>query len=177
MPTWTGPHATPADTGIDTPLPYLNESWRLAIALLDKGRRRYWAHNRHGDGTVDHAIFFNRDEYVVSATAHLTAIIEGLFGVTPAAIGFQAINIQPNLPLYRVHRHTMHPSPWAERDNKLAIHLGTAQDVRDTVRRTIEAMSAGGGGYYCAPAHMFRPEVPWANIMAFVDTIQEYGHP
>ena len=55
--------------------------------------------------------------------------------------------------------------------------FGTSQDVRDTVRRTIDTMSAGGGGYYCAPAHMIRPEVPWENVMAFIETIQEYGHP
>ncbi|HEY3418751.1 MAG TPA: hypothetical protein VGM23_17895, partial [Armatimonadota bacterium] len=86
------------------------------------------------DGTIDNAIFFNRDEYVVSATAHLTAIIEGLFGVTPASIGFQAINIQPNLPLYRAHRHTMHPSPWANRDNRLSVRLGAAGRLDLVVR-------------------------------------------
>lgn len=86
------------------------------------------------DGTVDHAVFFNRDEYLVSATAHLTAIVEGLFGVTPAAIGFSEVNIQPNLPLYRVHRHTMHPSPWAERDNRLSVRLGQAGRLDLVVR-------------------------------------------
>ncbi len=55
--------------------------------------------------------------------------------------------------------------------------FGSPQDVRDTVRRTIDKMSAGGGGYLCAPAHMIRPEVPWENVMAFVETIREYGHP
>ena len=86
------------------------------------------------DGTIDNAIFFNRDEYVVSATAHLAAIIEGLFGVTPAKIGFQEINIQPNLPLYRAHRHTIHPSPWAERDNRLSVRLGAAGRLDLVVR-------------------------------------------
>ncbi len=55
--------------------------------------------------------------------------------------------------------------------------FGTAQDVRDTVRRTIEGMSANGGGYLCSTAHMIRPEVPWANVMAFVETVKEFGHP
>ena len=55
--------------------------------------------------------------------------------------------------------------------------FGTPQQVRDTVRRTIDALSAGGGGYYCAPAHMIRPEVPWENVVAFVETVKEYGHP
>jgi len=55
--------------------------------------------------------------------------------------------------------------------------FGTPQAVRDTVRRTLDELGAGGGGYYCAPAHMIRPEVPWANVMAFVETVKEYGHP
>ncbi len=40
------------------------------------------------DGTIDDARFMNRDRYLVSATAHLCAIIEGLFGVTPASAGY-----------------------------------------------------------------------------------------
>lgn len=55
--------------------------------------------------------------------------------------------------------------------------FGTPQEVRETVRRTIETMSAGGGGYLCSTAHMIRPEVPWANVMAFVETVKEFGHP
>jgi hypothetical protein len=86
------------------------------------------------DGTIDNAVFYNRDEYVVSATAHVSAIIEGLFGVTPAKIGFAEVNIHPNLPLYRAHRHTMHPSPWAERDNKLSVNLGAAGRLDLAVR-------------------------------------------
>jgi hypothetical protein len=86
------------------------------------------------DGTVDHSVFFNRDEYVVSATAHLTAIVECLFGVTPAKIGFEEVNIQPNLPLYRAHRHTMQPSPWADRDNRLNVRLGQAGRLELVVR-------------------------------------------
>jgi len=55
--------------------------------------------------------------------------------------------------------------------------FGTPQEVRDTVRRTIEGMGAGGGGYLCSTAHMIRPEVPWENVMAFVETVKEFGHP
>lgn len=86
------------------------------------------------DGTVDHSVFCNRDEYVVSATAHLTAIVEGLFGVTPAAIAFREVNIRPNLPLYRAYRHSCHPSPWAERDNRLSVRLGAAGRLDLVVR-------------------------------------------
>lgn len=76
------------------------------------------------DGTYDQSRHFVRDGYVVSATAHLSAIIEGLFGVTPAAPDFAEVNIRPNLPLYRRHRHSTFPSPWAGRDNRLTVRLG-----------------------------------------------------
>ena len=39
-----------------------------------------------------------RDRYGISAAAHMAAIIEGLFGITPAGFGFDEINIHPNLP-------------------------------------------------------------------------------
>ena len=54
---------------------------------------------------------------------------------------------------------------------------GTPQQVRDTVRKTIDCLGANGGGYLCSTAHMIRPEVPWENVMAFVGAVQEYGHP
>jgi len=110
------------------------------------------------DGTVDHSVFFNRDEYVVSATAHLTAIIEGLFGVTPAKIAFREINIRPNLPLYRTHRHSMHPSPWAECDNRLRVRLGHVGRLdlvvrydEDTEQVTVKTNAVG------IPAHFRLP--------------------
>ena len=55
--------------------------------------------------------------------------------------------------------------------------FGTPQQVRDTVRRTIDYMGKNGGGYLCSTAHMIRPEVPWENVLALVETVQEYGHP
>jgi len=55
--------------------------------------------------------------------------------------------------------------------------FGTPQQVRDAVRRTIDHMAANGGGYICSPAQPIRPEVPWENIIAMVETVREYGHP
>lgn len=39
-----------------------------------------------------------RDRYGISASAHISAIIEGLFGITPGRFGFSELNIQPNFP-------------------------------------------------------------------------------
>lgn len=86
------------------------------------------------DGTVDHTRFYNRDRYIVSATAHLASIVEGLFGVTPARTGFAEVNICPNLPFYRRHRHTQHASAWAGRDNRIRIALGLRGRLDMTLR-------------------------------------------
>lgn len=86
------------------------------------------------DGTVDHERFFNRDQYIVSATAHVSAIIEGLFGITPAKTGFAEVNLRPNLPLYRRYRHTSHVSDWSGRDNRICVNLGPRGRLEMIVR-------------------------------------------
>ncbi|MFZ2655567.1 MAG: uroporphyrinogen decarboxylase family protein [Victivallales bacterium] len=53
---------------------------------------------------------------------------------------------------------------------------GTPAQVRDMVRKTIEIM-ADGGGYLCSSSHCLGQDIPWANIMAFVETVREYGEP
>jgi hypothetical protein len=39
-----------------------------------------------------------RDRYGISAAGHVSAIIEGLFGITPAGFGFGKVNIWPAIP-------------------------------------------------------------------------------
>jgi hypothetical protein len=80
--------------------------------------------NYYADGTIDPTRFYSRDQYIVCATAHVSAIIEGLFGITPARTGFAEVNLRPNLPLYRRHRHSTHPSDWSGRDNRICVRLG-----------------------------------------------------
>ncbi len=46
MSTWQGPRPTPSWIGMRTPFPYLDQSWQIAVALLDEGRRAY----HQGDG-------------------------------------------------------------------------------------------------------------------------------
>ncbi|MEI8195503.1 MAG: uroporphyrinogen decarboxylase family protein [Phycisphaerae bacterium] len=53
---------------------------------------------------------------------------------------------------------------------------GTPQEVRDAVRRTVDVM-ADGGGYLCSSSHSIGRDVPWANIVAMVEALREYGAP
>jgi len=52
--------------------------------------------------------------------------------------------------------------------------FGTPDDVRAEVRRLIDILGAGGG-YAIAPTHVLEPDVPWANIEAFLDEVHKYG--
>ena len=62
---------------------------------------------------------------------------------------------------------------WGTIGTQSTMPFGTADEVRDTVRRTIELM---GPGLLVAPTHTLEPEVPWANIEALVETVKAYRY-
>jgi len=51
--------------------------------------------------------------------------------------------------------------------------FGTPQEVKDTVRRNLDAVGEKGG-LLCCPTHMLEPEVPWKNVEAYVDACRTY---
>jgi uroporphyrinogen decarboxylase len=59
-------------------------------------------------------------------------------------------------------------------DNQVIMPFGTPQQVRDETRRRIEDL-APGGGFIFAPIHVIQNGVPPENIMAWWETLQEYG--
>ncbi len=50
---------------------------------------------------------------------------------------------------------------------------GTPQQVRDEVRRNL-TFAGGKGGLFCCPTHMLEPEVPWANVEAYVEAVKNF---
>lgn len=78
-------------------------------AVYEAVKRRSAAHVRDGDclewyaqdGTIQGHC---RDRYGISAGAHVSAVIEGLFGITPRGFGFDEVNIHPNVPAHWVNR-------------------------------------------------------------------------
>lgn len=50
---------------------------------------------------------------------------------------------------------------------------GTPEQVRDAVRRNL-SIAGPRGGLFCCPTHMLEPEVPWANIEAYVDAVRSF---
>jgi uroporphyrinogen decarboxylase len=51
--------------------------------------------------------------------------------------------------------------------------FGTPQEVKHAVRRNLE-QAGPTGGLMPAPTHLVEPEVPWANVEAFVEACQDY---
>jgi uroporphyrinogen decarboxylase len=59
-------------------------------------------------------------------------------------------------------------------DTQEVLPFGTPQNVRDDVRRNIEALSPGGG-FVFNTVHNIQPDVPPENIRAMWETLQEFG--
>ncbi|NCB08040.1 MAG: hypothetical protein EOM73_07760 [Bacteroidia bacterium] len=59
-------------------------------------------------------------------------------------------------------------------DTQKVLPSGTLQEVKDDVKRNIEAL-APGGGFVFSTVHNIQAEVPPQNIMAMLETLEEYG--
>jgi uroporphyrinogen decarboxylase len=53
--------------------------------------------------------------------------------------------------------------------------FGSPRQVRQVCERMIREVGHGGG-FGLAPTHVLEPEVPWANIQAFMDAVNEFNH-
>jgi uroporphyrinogen decarboxylase len=63
---------------------------------------------------------------------------------------------------------------WGTLGTQSTLPFGTPDDVRRDIRLRCEIVGAGGG-LLIAPTHMVEPEVPWENLVAFVEAVKEYG--
>ena len=52
--------------------------------------------------------------------------------------------------------------------------FGTPQEVRRTVHRNLE-IAGDRGGLFAAPTHLLEPEVPWENILAYVQACRDFA--
>lgn len=50
--------------------------------------------------------------------------------------------------------------------------FGTPAEIRAEVRRNL-AVAGESGGLFCCPTHMLEPEVPWENVLAYVEAVRE----
>jgi uroporphyrinogen decarboxylase len=63
---------------------------------------------------------------------------------------------------------------WGAIDSQKALPFGTAQEVREEVRKRISDL-ASGGGYILAGVHNLQPDIPPENIAAMYDEGASFG--
>lgn len=52
--------------------------------------------------------------------------------------------------------------------------FGTVSEVRKEIKNMIDNVGRGGG-LILAPSHIIEPEVPWENILAFIDVVKKHN--
>lgn len=63
---------------------------------------------------------------------------------------------------------------WGTIGTQTTMPFGTPEDVKREVKKRIEVVGVGGG-LVISPTHSLEPEVPWENVMALFEAIEEYG--
>jgi uroporphyrinogen decarboxylase len=94
-----------------------------------------------------------------------------------AEIGIDVLNpVQPEcLDVAEIkHRYGDKLAFWGGMGIQTTMPFGRPVDVRAEVKRLIETLGEGGG-FLIAPTHVLEPEVPWENIIAFFEAVEEYG--
>jgi len=63
---------------------------------------------------------------------------------------------------------------WGTVGTQTTMPFGTPADVRRVVKERIETIGKGGG-LVIAPTQILEPDVPWENVVAFFEAVEEYG--
>jgi uroporphyrinogen decarboxylase len=64
---------------------------------------------------------------------------------------------------------------WGGMGIQTTMPFGTPDDVRREVKRIIDTLGRPDGGLLIAPSHVLEPDVPWENMTAFFEAIEEFG--
>ncbi len=114
----------------------------------------------------DILVFFHSD-------GHIQEFIPDL-----VEIGVDILNpIQPECmdPAEIKEKYGDHLAFWGTIGTQTTLPFGTKEDVRRVVKERMKTVGKGGG-LLIAPTHLVEPEVPWENIMALVEAVEEFGY-
>jgi uroporphyrinogen decarboxylase len=64
---------------------------------------------------------------------------------------------------------------WGTIGTQTTMPFGSPEEVKKIIKERIETVGKDGG-LLLGPTHILEPEVPWDNILAFFDAIDEYGY-
>jgi uroporphyrinogen decarboxylase len=62
---------------------------------------------------------------------------------------------------------------WGTIGTQQLIPYGTPEEIKKQVWKNLD-IAGSKGGLWCTPTHILEPEVPWENIMAYVEACREY---
>jgi uroporphyrinogen decarboxylase len=63
---------------------------------------------------------------------------------------------------------------WGTVGTQTTLPFASPGEIRRVVKERIETVGKGGG-FLIAPSHKIQPEVPWVNIIAFVEAVRKLG--
>jgi uroporphyrinogen decarboxylase len=61
---------------------------------------------------------------------------------------------------------------WGTIGTQTTMPFGTPEEVKATIKERIKTVGQGGG-LLLAPTHVIEPDVPWENVLAFFEAIEE----
>jgi uroporphyrinogen decarboxylase len=140
--------------------------------LISPAMWRKWLKPRYAElfarvkaANADTLIFYHSDGYIEPIIPELIEIgVEILNPVQPECMDPAAIK--------RQYGHKL--AFWGTVGTQTTFPQGTPAQVRALVKERIETVGAGGG-LLLAPSHKLEPDVPWENVVAFFEAIDEYG--
>jgi uroporphyrinogen decarboxylase len=91
-------------------------------------------------------------------------------------IGVDVLNpVQPEcMDFAEIHaKYGDRLSFWGTVGTQSTMPFGSPAEVRRVVHRNLD-IAGRSGGLLCTPTHMLEPEVPWENIVAYVEACRDY---
>lgn len=148
------------DVSMQTGMLMSPKTWRLWF----KERMRQIIHAARAI-QPDLPVFYHSD-------GNPTAIIPDLI-----EIGVTILNpVQPECidPVWVKRNYGDSLALWGTIGTQTTLPFGTPEDVRLEVKKRIETVGYDGG-LLLGPTHMLEPDVPWENIVALYEAIDEFG--
>lgn len=102
---------------------------------------------------------------------YITPLIEDLID-----IGVDVLNpVQPEcMDFKEIHSRFGHILSFSGTlGTQTTIPFGRPEDIKKIVHRNLD-VAGSRGGLLCCPTHLLEPEVPWENILAYVDACRSY---
>jgi uroporphyrinogen decarboxylase len=92
-------------------------------------------------------------------------------------VGVDILNpVQPECmdPAWVKKEYGKHMTFWGTVGTQTTMPFSSAKEVKAVIKERIETVGQGGG-LVLAPTHFLEPDVPWENVMAFIEAVKEYG--